>query len=206
MALNNILLTAKKYIKDLECSIGKKLIHDTLMMECHVDIINGDTIIHGKNSVVDQGLIGILNYLSCFSYSSGAAASNGFTGVSNSYMVIGSDTISGTTHSTTALVAPIGGGTRPNSQSGATSSPAAGQWQVQWIATWNAATVSGTLGEVGLYLNLTSGLVAFGGNPGGGTTLLCSRMAVADGKFSSFSINTAVPLSIAWTFKLTYAT
>jgi hypothetical protein len=199
----------KQILKDIECSIGKKFLHDIVLMEGIVDIVNGNRVVHGKNSVVGQGLIGLIDFLSGVNFVSNSGASvNWSTITTYSYMVIGSDTVTGTTSSTTALTTPIGSGTgtKPNTQSGATSNPATGQWQVQWTATWNPGTVSGTLGEVGLYLFIQPTLMGFGGQVNQALNSLFSRMAVADGKFSSFSINATVPLSIAWTFKLTYAT
>lgn len=201
-----------RFVKDLENSIGKTLLHDTIIMEAYVDIINGDTIIHGKNSVVDQGLIGIINYLSGSGVGSPYQLASYNWGGRSTYMVIGTDTTHTTSHGTNSLTAPIGSppGTIPNTQSGATYGPpttSPGTFQIQWTATWNASTVSGTLGEVGLYLDLMGGptLQGFNASPSQ-SVALCSRMASADGKFTSFTINNVVPLSIAWTFQLTYAT
>lgn len=203
-----------RFIKDLETSIGKKLLHDAVIMEGFLDITNGDRVIHGKNSIVDQGLAGIANWISGQNL---PCTSNYFLGSYNwagspppyqTYMVIGSDTTHGTSNGTTTLQSPIGSapGTRPNSQSGATSNPATGQWQIQWTATWNAGTIPAvTLGEVGLYLWLVPSPQGFQSGTGA-TTLLFSRMSSMDGKFTAFTINNAVPLSIAWNFKLTYAT
>jgi hypothetical protein len=201
----------RHYIRNIENNIGKKLVHNMAMVEGFVEISNGNTHIRSKNSVVDQGLIGIINYLSGATFGGGGSSQGGSSGwysMGNSYIVIGQNTSTGTLHSTTALTTPIGGapGTKPNSQVGVQSNPLAGQFQIQWTATWNPGTVSGTLGEVGLYLYIVNTLLSFGATGMGGTTLLFSRMASADGKFTSFSINTAVPLSIAWTFLVTYAT
>lgn len=205
-----------RFVKDLECSIGKKLLHDAVIMEGFVDITNGNTVIHGKNSVVDQGLVGIINFLSGqsvpYQLSTYPIASVNWSGSPppyHTYMLIGSDTSNGTTHGTVALSTPIGTpapGTRPNSQSGINSIPGTGQWQVQWTATWNAGTIPAvTLGEVGLYLYIQPTLQTFQASPSSATTLF-SRMASADLKFTAFPINNSVPLSIAWTFRLTYAT
>jgi hypothetical protein len=204
----------KRFVRDLETNIGKKLLHDAVIMEGFLDITNGDTVIHGKNSIVDQGLVGITNWVSGNNMYNGTPyiGSYGWNGSPpgyQTYMVVGSDTTHGTSNGTTTLQSPIGAapGTKPNSQSGATSAPASGQWQIQWTATWNAGTIPAvTLGEVGLYLYLISSLQSFGASNSGPSTLLFSRMASADGKFTSFTINNAVPLSIAWNFRLTYAT
>lgn len=205
----------KRFVKDTETSIGRKLLHDAVIMEGFLDITNGDTIIHGKNSIVDQGLAGIANWISgnTMGYTAGTNPLGSFNWAGSppsgsTYMVIGSDTTHGTSNGTTTVQSPIGAapGTRPNSQSGSTSTPASGQWQVQWTATWNAGTIPAvTLGEVGLYLYLVPATQSFQSNAASATYLF-SRMASADGKFTAFTINNAVPLSIAWNFRLTYAT
>jgi hypothetical protein len=209
----------KRFVRDLETNIGKKLLHDAVIMEGFLDITNGDTVIHGKNSIVDQGLAGIANWISGntiayngSAYPLGSFSWNGSPPGYSTYMVVGSNTSQGTSNGTTGLQSPIvmggggGTGTKPNSQSGATSTPGVGQWQVQWTATWNAGTLPATtLGEVGLYLYLIPATQGFQAGAGA-TTLLFSRMASADGKFTAFTINNAVPLSIAWNFRLTYAT
>lgn len=215
LKLNKTIASMKlnRFVKDLENSIGKKLLHDAIIMEAYVDIINGDTIIHGKNSVVDQGLIGIINYLSGHTVTSPYQLASYNWGGRSTYMVIGSDTTHTTSHGTALLTAPTGGaqpGTIPNTQSGSTYGPpttSLGTFQIQWTATWNATTVSGTLGEVGLYLQLMGGPTLAGFNVTSSQSVaLFSRMASADGKFTAFTINNVVPLSIAWTFQLTYAT
>lgn len=200
-----------RFIKDLETNIGKKLLHDAVIMEGFLDITNGDTVIHGKNSIVDQGLAGIINWASGNTVSASALGSYYWQGSPpnySTYMVIGSDTTHGTSNGTTALSSPIGTapGTKPNSQSGANSNPATGQWQVQWTATWNAGTLPATtLGEVGLYLYIQPSLAAFQTTTISAGPNLFSRMASQDGKFTAFTINNTVPLSIAWSFRLTYA-
>lgn len=207
----------KRFVRDLETSIGKKLLHDAVIMEGFLDITNGDTVIHGKNSIVDQGLAGIANWISANNIPCGGNFYLGSYGWNGSppgyqtYMVVGSNTSQGTSNGTIGLQSPIvmggggGTGTKPNSQSGATSTPGTGQWQIQWTATWNAGTLPAvTLGEVGLYLWLVPATQGFQSGAGG-QTLLFSRMASADGKFTPFTINNAVPLSIAWNFRLTYA-
>ncbi len=205
-------INMKRFAKDLSNKIGKKFLRDAVVMEGYIDIINGDTVIHGKNSIVDQGLIGMINFLSGQQDSDQGYFSQGWPTLhitALSYMIIGSDTSSPTTHSTTSLTTPIGPspGTLASTQSGITSNPTDSQWQVQWSATWGAGTVSGILGETGLYLRFTQGTLAtFGTSFSANSTLFFSRMASADGKFTAFTINTSVPLSVTWIFRLTYAT
>jgi hypothetical protein len=122
-------------------------------------------------------------------------------------MYIGSDTSTPTTVSMTSLVSPIGTapGTAPNGKSfsGGYYSTSTTPVVITWISSWNAGTVSGTLGEAGLYLfinyfGLTNGGTAT--NPG-----LASRLSAADGSFTAFTINTSVALTITWIVSLVYA-
>ena len=173
-----------------------------------VKIENGEHIAIGRNHWVAQGLETIGSYLVAGS----ASVINGLTGVvwDGTYewnMYIGSDTSTTTTVSMTSLTSPIGTspGTGPNnkSYSGAYYSSSTTPIVLTYAATWNAGTVSGTLGETGLYLyintiNLANGATAT--NPG-----LASRLSAADGSFTAFTINTAAAVTVTWTVSLVYA-
>ncbi len=206
---NTIAAMARLFNKGIKKKFGT-FVKDAVIIEGFVEITNGDTHIIAKNSVVDQGLISLVSWLTVESLTSqGHVPASGFGAVSNSSMRIGTDTVTSTTHGMTALQAAIGAGigTAPNTQNRANSNPAAGQYQVTYTATWNAGTVSGTLGEVGLFLNIWT--LAQGLQTGTATTpttnTLFSRMASADTKFTSFAINTAVPLAISWIVRFTFA-
>jgi hypothetical protein len=172
-----------------------KDISDTLSLVGIVIIENGENKVMGRNHWVGQGLETIGSYLA-------GGASNG--AASNIY--IGSDTVTPTTVSMTALKSPIGTapGTAPNtfnvSYSINLSSTVTAT--VIYNAIWNAGTVSGTLGEVGLYLKGYSGLSGstYATNPG-----LGARMASADGTFMAFTITTTVALSISWFVRFVYS-
>jgi len=124
-------------------------------------------------------------------------------------MYIGSDTTTKTTASMTALVDPIGTapGTGPNTWNKTLQMLSNGS-SATFTATWNAGTVSGTIGEMALYGNYTetfytgtlSSVVTWGSHTG-----MLSRLSVADGDFSSFTINSSYPLVIAWTVQFLYA-
>lgn len=198
-----------KSINNIGNSIGKRLINDAIIIEGFVEITNGDTHIKAKNSIVDQGLIGIINFMSANSNNGDPPSFNWVTPTAgNSTMILGSDTTHGTIGTTTALTTAIGAPTIANTQGGATSNPAAGQWQVQWTATWNPATIanSPTLGEIGLRLYIIPTLQAFGASTTATSNTFFSRMASFDGKFVSSTIDNTKPLLITWTFLLTYAT
>jgi len=120
---------------------------------------------------------------------------------------IGSDTTTKTTASMTALVAPIGTapGTGPNNFTGTLQLLSNGS-SATYTATWNAGTVSGTIGEMALYgsavNNMLTGNQDTNWNSG---SVMLSRLSVADGDFSAFTINTAYPLVIAWTVQFLFA-
>jgi hypothetical protein len=175
--------------------IVSKDISDTLSLVGIVVIENGENKVIGRNHWVGQGLETIGSYLI-------GGASNG--AASNIY--IGSDTLIPTTVSLVGLISPIGSspGTAPNifnvsySINLSSTIPAT----VVYNAVWNAGTVSGTLGEVGLYLKGYGGLSGstYATNPG-----LGARMAAADGAFTPFVINTSVALNVSWFIRFVYS-
>ena len=131
---------------------------------------------------------------------------------------LGSDTITKTTPSTIQLVSPIGPapGTGPNSFARSTNNLSNGG-TITFTATWNAGTVSGTIGELGLYAYYGNGPLRETVNyRGAGTSYgdiiygtqplgLISRLSVADGDFSAFTINTGYPVTVAWTVEFVFA-
>lgn len=125
----------------------------------------------------------------------------------NSYMVIGSNTTTGNTASMANLVAPIGTspGTKPNTQSIANANPSPGVYNVTYTGTWNAGTVSGTCGEIGLYLYGLNSLSAFGSDWNLTTVYLWLRLCHADGHFTAFTINASNNLTLAVTITFTFA-
>jgi len=196
-----------------EYNIEKAYVGDFIGIRGTVKIENGEHIVIGRNHWVAQGLetIGTFLMSNGYAYLSGNIWYGGnntiYGAVYNWNMYIGSDTSNATTVSMTSLVSSIGTapGTAPNtkSYSGAYYSTSTTPVVLTWVATWNAGTVSGTIGEVGLYLfintnNLTNGASA--SNPG-----LASRLSAADGSFTAFTINTAAALTVTWTVSLVYA-
>jgi len=124
-------------------------------------------------------------------------------------MYLGSDTSTKTTASMTALVAPIGTapGTAPNNWNSSIQILSNGS-AATYTATWNAGTVSGTIGEMALYGSAATtyytGTINTNINWGSGAVML-SRLSVADGDFSAFTINTSYPLIVAWTVQFLFA-
>jgi len=187
-------------ITEINSGIASKNISDTLSLIGVAVIENGNNKVTGRNHWVGQGLETIGSYLS---YTGGSL----YPAPYNWNMYIGSDMTTPTTVSMTSLVSPIGTapGTAPNSKSvsGAYYSTSTIPIVLTFIATWNAGTVSGVLGEVGLYL-----IINIAGLTGGSVTSspgLASRLSVADGSFTAFTINTAATLTITWKINLIYA-
>ena len=116
--------------------------------------------------------------------------------LSPSTIYLGTDTSIKTTPSLAALVSPIGSspGTGPNTWSNSEQNLSNGS-SASFMATWNAGTVSGTIGEMALYGSAT----------GQSGTVMLSRLSVADGDFSAFTINTAYPLTVSWTVQFLFA-
>jgi hypothetical protein len=132
--------------------------------------------------------------------------------VYNWSIYIGSDTTTPTTVSMTSLVSPIGNapGTAPNtkSYSGVYYSTSTTPVVLTYMATWNAGTVSGIIGETGLYLY--DSLYASNVKPLANTSYatnpaLVSRLSAADGSFTAFTINTAAAVTVTWIVSLVYA-
>jgi len=123
-------------------------------------------------------------------------------------MYIGTNTTIATFPNMESLVAPIGNppGTAPNQFASSYGSITNG-YQVVYTATWNAGTVSGTIGEMALYGSATTGVMSgnqydVSWNSG---SVMISRLSVADGDFSAFTINSTYPLVIVWTVQFLYA-
>jgi hypothetical protein len=179
-----------------------------------VDIWNGAYHQRVKNHFVGTMLNQLINQIATNTSNpnngivSGAFGFGDWSGISDSYMIIGTDTANKTIISTGGLSAPIGGATptKPNTQSVSTQSISTGA-AVVLTSTWNAGTVTGTVGEIGIYgrSNASTGLVGFGSEfYGTGGSFFASRLSVADGDFTAFSINTSAPLTINWTIQFTF--
>jgi hypothetical protein len=122
-------------------------------------------------------------------------------------MVLGTDTTHATTQSMTQLVSPIGNppGTKANSQTGLTGTLSNGYYVI-YQATWNSNTISGTVGEVGLYLQTMDALINFGQTWDCRDKIaLFSRLSAADGDFQPQTINTNYPFTVNWQLSFTYS-
>jgi len=164
---------------------------------------------HRKNHIVSQGMKALL-YFAAGSGIPTAGWSYQFPtpGAGSSQMKMGTDTTTVTVESMVALVAAIA--TIANSASVVLSKVATGHYRVAWTSTWNAATISGTIGEMGLYMYAGAPLDATLplANPtgqGAGALYFVSRLSAADTDFTAFAVNIAKPLVIEWDFDLTFS-
>lgn len=173
----------------------------SVLVSGHVRIENGDRVIEGKNKITSRFLRELANYIGGHTYSDNHGAMNQYyNNTSYIYMYLGTDTTTPTNSSTDAMIAPIG----PTKCSTITGTA----WQtgnacnVQWMATFNPGTVTGTVGEIGLYLygdgaTLNSFMATYAIQG----SFLAARYAVADSEFSAFTIDTTKPVIVVWTFK-----
>jgi hypothetical protein len=179
----------------------------------YVTIRQGDKVLVkcARNHFVDAGLKGIISTL-IHAWVYGTSFVGTWNAWYNSWNIyIGSDVDTPTNPGHTGLVAPIGAapGTAPNSNSASLKSGAAdGIWSVTYVATWNAGTVSGTLGEAALYMKAPD-KTGFGWtisttnyNP---SVVMVSRLSSTDLDLSSFIIDEGVPLTVEWTVQFAFA-
>jgi hypothetical protein len=192
-----------------EYNIEKAYVGDFIGIRGTVKIENGEHVAIGKNHWVGQGFELIGEWLDCNTYIN---YNVNMGAVYNWNIYIGSDTSTVTTVSMTSLVSPIGNapGTAPNSKSysGVYYSTSTTPVVITYIATWNAGTVSGTLGETGLYLYdafYASNVKPLANTSYASNPALASRLSAADGSFTAFTINTAAALTVTWTVSLVYA-
>lgn len=163
--------------------------------------------IKSKGHIVNSGLVALTNTFG--STASQTAAVQGFSYNAGSQWYIRCGTGSGATTATTnSLTTQYA--TAPNSHSVALTNPTSGTYRTTWTATWNASTLSAiTITEFGLWLNinkmynggsLSTGLINYSTS-----SRFFSRLSSADGDFTSFEVNTSVPLTVQWNLTFTFA-
>jgi hypothetical protein len=192
-------------------SRGEFLMTDDAFIDGLVSIHNGDlNLIDVHNKFTNLGLLGILScvgfgYVQYYNPSYWRLPSNTWS------IYLGSNIASVTTPTMTALTSPIGSapGTAPNTKTMSIKSGATdGIWEVTWTATWTAGLVSGVVGELGLYLTWSQ-QSAFRWNtyntdynPG---QMMGSRLSVADGEFTQFTLDNTKPLAIDWKIRFSFS-
>ena len=159
-----------------------------------------------ENHWVDAGLKGLVSALIGDHVESGYVKAWSYS----PKIYLGTDTDTATGHNTTALVSPIGSapGTPPDHTDGCDlSNPSTGVWEVCYIAIWYAGSVSGTVGEMALYLRPFTNLTPLWSVDGSATfdEAMVSRLSVADGDFSAFAIDTSKSLTVEWKIRIEFA-
>jgi hypothetical protein len=163
-----------------------------------------------ENHFVDAGLKGLVSALVCKKLS---VTTNYIYSWSHTPKIyIGSDVDTVTTHETSALIAPIGNapGTAPSAISGADlTNPSSGVWRTSYTAVWYAGTVSGTVGELGLYLRpftmFTAGWEIATGVLITYSSAMVSRLSNANADFSSFVIDPSKSITVQWDIEVSFA-
>jgi len=182
---------------------GVGYIGERIRVKAEVEVWNGEThFIVTHNHFVQQGLIHLVNFLTVQRTGGGFlynCASGYYT------MKLGTDTTHITDASMTALYSEIA--TEPNTLLGLNTNVGLGVKRFTVTATWNAGTVSGTVGELGLRWGMFTTLQgwAWDAYTNASTKQLLSRLSHADKDFMAFTINTGAPLTIEWrvTFSFT---
>jgi hypothetical protein len=190
---------------------------DTVLLEDQVRVFEGSQldialgkaklVFASKGHIVNYGLIAIVNLLASQSITYLPSYNFGTT-MDKAYIRVGTGTDI-TTGATTGLSSAVA--TAASSQAGVTSNPS-GSYRIAWTATWNAGTLSAIdISELGLFLNIIGStplntLQPFATGLGTqNTAAMFSRLSNADGDFSTFTVNTSVPLTIEWRLTLTFA-
>lgn len=210
-----LLIRTKPKPKDIDTMLGQYI-----KVEGIVEVTNGNNHFVAHNKATGNMLMTLASFVAMNGISYGSnntikmMSYNWTSNDGSTYMVIGSDATHPTLYNMSNLTAPIGTppGTKPNSQSFATANPSNGVYRVVYTATWNGGTVAGTVGEIGLYLNAVPSLQTAGWSfqtnntvYGNGSTVMTNRLSAADSDFTAFTIDTTVPLVIAWTIQFSFA-
>jgi len=208
----------KEEMCDIESTLKSKLglrntFGDRIIIKDEVLVYEGEKLLFkSRGHIVNQGLIGIINLLgsgllSATTTGHGLPSRGMDTGQAWSnkvqYMRVGTGT--GVTTGTMTTLVTINT-TAPDSQSGAIASPTVGTYRVSWIATWNAGTLPAiNVSELGIFLCLDVSLNTFEATCVPANAQFFSRLSDSDGDFTTFLVNTAVPLTIEWRLTFTFA-
>jgi hypothetical protein len=159
-----------------------------------------DVVARGYNKIVGQGLRHIINMIGGWTGLGTIWQANGIIAAGTAAIRLGTGT-GPTVDGTATLVNQ--NNTAPNTVSTAFDTPATSTYRFRLTATWNAGSIPQiTVTELGIFGTLAS-LLGQNSSPQG--TTMFSRMSVTDGEFASFTVNTAVPLSVEWRVSITFA-
>lgn len=119
------------------------------------------------------------------------------------YILTGSDTVTTSTHDLTALVTPHG--VSPDTKFGNNiTNDGNGTYKFAFISSWIKGRISGTLGEIGLYLRPYTVFTAKWNTTHNPSPVLCSRLCAADSDFASFTVDDTKSLTIIWEWVINY--
>lgn len=177
-------------------------VNANILVSGHVRIENGDTVIEGKNKITSRLLRDLINFTGGQSFADNNGICNYYwNNTTYNFVYLGTDTTTPTNASSDALIAPIGSPTKCSTIT-STAWTTGNAYNVQWMATFNQGTVTGTVGEMGLYIRCGGAtLIAFGGTANMDNGGMVARYAVADSEFSAFTIDPTKPVVVVWTFK-----
>ena len=181
----------------------------TVKVSGHVKIENGDTVIEGNNKITMPTLMALINWISGNNGRNGSSSYQSDVGFNNpastsyQWIYLGTDTTTQTNIATTSLVAPIGSPTKcydiktAGWSSGTTS-------YIAWTAVFRPGDVSGTVGEMGLYLRMDAdGLSSAAAQYINSGSYMAARYSVADSEFDAFIIDETKPVIVTWTLQFT---
>lgn len=167
-----------------------------LKIESWVEIRNGKTVIKARNKFLDAMVKTLANYIGFYVDDT----MNLMNRNNNIKMKLGTDTTTPTTPSMTALVSDLN--IDPDSKTTAMGQVSAGVYDITFTQTWNAGKIeNGTqIGEIGLYTTHACKTL----NTLYQISALLTRLSSADGDFTAFTVDASVPLTIAYTIRLSY--
>jgi hypothetical protein len=192
----------------------KGKISDSIKIEGFITIYQEDEkgnrtylVNNTKNHFVNGGLKGLLSALlgSAFQWS---AYGDSRAWTYDWKMYLGTDTTTPTTTGMTALVSPIGAapGTAPSSLWGTDrANPSPGVWNFKASASWGAGTISGTVGEIGLYFRPFD-VITYQWSETNVTKsrVMISRLSSADGDFTPVAIDPLKSFTVEWEVRISY--
>lgn len=196
---------------------------DTLGLQGRVTVFQEDSdgereyIIENQRNHFTNGMLrGLLSFMVGSTFGARQTRNNGYTAAHRAWyadwnILLGVDTVTPTTHNMTALVSPIS--TNPNTRicEGLTTISNAERY-INWTAIWNANTISGTIGEMGLWFRPFTNISpswshiydGYGDVTSSLTSTMCSRLSSASEDFSPFSIDPSRSLTITWELGVRY--
>lgn len=175
----------------------------------HVRIQNGDQVIEGKNKLTRQMMLTLINWFtSQLGTDNQATLNRSYTSLDYIWMYLGTDTTTPTNNTTSALTAAIGTapGTKPTMITSFSWTANTNEYNIGWTATWFPGTVTGTVGEIGLYLMASATWSGVSGSLAPGGPYLWARRCVADEHFEAFEIDTSKNLTIVWEMHFNFET